>query len=264
MDPSAEEGDQESLTPYQYGLNNPVRYDDPDGRCPTCIVGGIIGGVLGAAIEGGSQLYHSGKITSWSAVGGSALQGGITGAVAGATGGASLLVSVGANAGANVIGGVVNRAVQGKATTLTNVAVDGTIGGLAGAAGKLGGDLVKKGLDKLSNQTKGAIGEAVTKIKYGAKGYVSTGVAEVETGGVTATGRVQVAKYDHSMVNKFTGKELTVESKFNTAGLTPNQAAARANVTTPGGLIINRTTSQQLGNATQSVITGTGGQIKRN
>jgi RHS repeat-associated protein len=36
VDPSSEKGGQESLTPYQYGMNNPVRYNDPDGRCPTC------------------------------------------------------------------------------------------------------------------------------------------------------------------------------------------------------------------------------------
>lgn len=36
VDPASEEGGQESLTQYQYGMNNPVRYDDPDGRCPTC------------------------------------------------------------------------------------------------------------------------------------------------------------------------------------------------------------------------------------
>ncbi len=36
MDPSSEKGGQESLTQYQYGMNNPVRYTDPDGRCPTC------------------------------------------------------------------------------------------------------------------------------------------------------------------------------------------------------------------------------------
>jgi hypothetical protein len=46
VDPSAEEGDQESLTPYKNGLNNPVRYDDPNGRCPSCIIGGIVGGLV--------------------------------------------------------------------------------------------------------------------------------------------------------------------------------------------------------------------------
>ena len=37
---------------------------------------------------------------------------------------------------------------------------------------KIGGNLVKKGLDKLSNQAKGKLGETITKIKYGAQGYV--------------------------------------------------------------------------------------------
>ena len=36
MDPFTEEGGQESLTPYQFGFNNPVRYNDPDGKCPIC------------------------------------------------------------------------------------------------------------------------------------------------------------------------------------------------------------------------------------
>lgn len=36
VDPSSEQGGQERLTQYQYGMNNPIRYTDPDGRCPTC------------------------------------------------------------------------------------------------------------------------------------------------------------------------------------------------------------------------------------
>ncbi|WP_316812880.1 DUF6443 domain-containing protein [Pedobacter heparinus] len=267
VDPSSEEGDQESLTQYQYGMNNPVRYDDPDGRCPTCItgaIGAVAGGLIGGLIEGGSQLYNSGRITSWKAVGGSALQGAITGGVAGLTGGTSLLASVGANAGANIVGGAVNRAVQGQGTTLKDVAIDGAIGGGFAAAGKAAGALVENGLNKLSNQAKGALGEAVTKAKYGASGYVSNGEAVVATGRKTATGLEQVAKYDHNMKNIFTGKQLTVESKFNTSGLTSNQRAALKNVTTPGGAIVNRTTSQQLGKTAQRVVTGTGGQVKRN
>jgi RHS repeat-associated protein len=38
IDPDSEEGNQETLTPYQFGLNNPIRYDDPDGKCPPCLV----------------------------------------------------------------------------------------------------------------------------------------------------------------------------------------------------------------------------------
>ncbi len=258
VDKLADHPDQIDLSPYAYVGNNPISKTDPDGNCPHCLIGAAIGAIFGGGVEAISQIAHSGHITSWKAVAGSAVQGAITGAVAGATGGASLLVSVGANAGANVVGGVVNRAIQGKGTTVKDVLIDGAIGGGGAAIGKLGGNLAKKGLDKLSNQAKGRLGETITKIKYGAKGYVSEGEATVRTGGRTATGRVQVAKYDHAMKNFFTGNELTVESKFNTSGLTSNQAAAQSNVATSGGLIVEQTTSQQLGNATQRVVTGGG------
>lgn len=36
VDPLANEGGQESLTPFQFGLNDPIRYNDPDGKCPIC------------------------------------------------------------------------------------------------------------------------------------------------------------------------------------------------------------------------------------
>jgi RHS repeat-associated protein len=52
IDPLGEEGDQEGLTTYQFGLDNPVRYDDPDGKCPSCLIGGIIA----AAVDYGTQV----------------------------------------------------------------------------------------------------------------------------------------------------------------------------------------------------------------
>jgi hypothetical protein len=118
--------------------------------------------------------------------------------------------------------------------------------------------LVKGATDDLSNAAKGKIGEALTEVKYAAQGYKSQGKAVVPTGGKTPTGRVQVAKYDHSMKNVITGKQLTVESKFNGGRLTGNQKAAAGNVTTPGGLIIHRTTSQQVGNGVRAATIGTG------
>ncbi len=63
------------------------------------------------------------------------------------------------------------------------------------------------------------------------------------------------------MKNVFTGKKLTVESKFNTAGLTKNQIKAKPNVTTPGGLIVDRTTGSQLGTTAKKVIVGSSGQV---
>jgi RHS repeat-associated protein len=38
IDPLIEFGNQEMLTPYQFSYNNPVRYTDPDGKCPLCVV----------------------------------------------------------------------------------------------------------------------------------------------------------------------------------------------------------------------------------
>lgn len=40
-----------NLNPYGYGYNNPVSYDDPDGRCPWCL-----GAIVGAATDYGLQV----------------------------------------------------------------------------------------------------------------------------------------------------------------------------------------------------------------
>ena len=51
IDPLSEEGDQESLTPYQFSGNNPSTFNDPDGKCPWCW-----GAIIGAAVEYGTQV----------------------------------------------------------------------------------------------------------------------------------------------------------------------------------------------------------------
>jgi uncharacterized protein RhaS with RHS repeats len=37
VDPKPDVEGQESLTTYQYGYNNPIRYSDPNGDCPKCL-----------------------------------------------------------------------------------------------------------------------------------------------------------------------------------------------------------------------------------
>lgn len=261
VDPLADHPNQVDKSPYAYAWNNPVYYTDPDGRCPNCITGAIgagIGALFGGGIEIASQLYNNGSVSDWGAVGGSALQGGITGGAAGFTGGASLLTTAAVAGGANVVGGTANRAIQGQETTIGDVALDATIGGALGAGGKVVGNAVSGAVDDLSNAAKGKLGETLTTIKYGAQGYKDGGKAVVKTGGKTPTGRDARAVYDHSMKNVITGKQLTVESKFNTSGLTGNQRAAAGNVTTPGGLIISNPTSQHVGQAAGAAASGTG------
>jgi hypothetical protein len=50
VDPKTD--DANSLTPYSYMDDNPIEYNDPNGDCPTCFIGAI----LGAAVEYGSQV----------------------------------------------------------------------------------------------------------------------------------------------------------------------------------------------------------------
>src|SRR5690606_26541964 len=52
IDPLADEGDLVSLTPYNYSYNNPILYNDPEGDCPSCIWGAVIG----AAVDYGTQV----------------------------------------------------------------------------------------------------------------------------------------------------------------------------------------------------------------
>jgi len=52
VDPLADEPEQVDKSPYAYGWNNPIKYNDPDGKFPSCLFGALVG----AAVEYGSQV----------------------------------------------------------------------------------------------------------------------------------------------------------------------------------------------------------------
>jgi len=52
VDPACEDGGQESVTPYGYVLNDPIKHKDPDGRFP-------VWAVVGAALDYGLQVYDN-------------------------------------------------------------------------------------------------------------------------------------------------------------------------------------------------------------
>lgn len=258
VDPMVEEF--AGLSPYNFNLGNPVKMMDPDGRfanCLTAAIGAGIGASIGGVVEMTSQLYNNRSITDWSAIGGSALQGGITGSAAGFTGGATLLTTLSVAGGANVVGGVANRATQGQETTLPDIFADATTGAILGAGGHLVGNFVSSGTNNLSNSAKGKLGEAITELKFGIQGYKSAGNDVVKTGGRTASGRPAEARFDFKMTNIITGRHIAVESKFNKSGYTSNQKAVIKN---GYPVILDRTTSQGLGNGAKiTVISGGAG-----
>jgi len=157
VDPSAEEGDQESLTPYQYGLNNPVRYDDPDGRCPTCLTA-LGGALLKGGIELGGQLLSGKSLreVDWADVGVEALKGGLIGSGVGAGYVAAAEVGgVAVKASFDVTASDGNKNVFNGKKSIGSAAFDA---GTDVVAGKIAGSVSKKiagGLEKgLENNIK--------------------------------------------------------------------------------------------------------------
>jgi RHS repeat-associated protein len=193
VDPLADQDDQIDKSVFAYAWNDPINLVDPDGQNPIAgLLGAGLGAVIGAAVEAGTQIVKEGKVSDWKAVGGAALQGGITGGIAGLTSGASLLTSVAVSGVANAAGGAANRALQGKGSTAGDVIADATIGVGLGVVGAGVGKVVEKVTNNLSNSAKGKLGEAVTEIKYGAGGYRSSGKANVPTGKTTSSGQGSV------------------------------------------------------------------------
>ena len=158
-------GNPQTLNRYAYVLNNPINHNDPTGHCvdglTTLLCAAIAGALIGAAIAYGSQVIEnvSAKGLSVDAftkvdvgkIGVAAAAGAVAGTVGVAVGLAAAAVA-GTGLAATVVGGVVAGVTSGQASrAITNVAegeewnqgllnptdmaIDGTIGGLTAGAG---------------------------------------------------------------------------------------------------------------------------------
>nr|WP_246473305.1 hypothetical protein [Treponema parvum] len=171
---------------YNYANNNPVKYEDPDGRMPQAVVGAIVGGITGTAtnfvvqtasnMTSGQNFTDAVKNVDVKSVGAAFLGGAVTGAI---TGGVSSIKAIGdavkvykaanmiLNASANMagaaVGTVADNAIHGNELT-ENVGVNTAIAGVAGIITGATANTGAKGTYKNS-----LTGESVSKIMYMSK-----------------------------------------------------------------------------------------------
>jgi RHS repeat-associated protein len=126
VDPLSDEGGQENLSPYQFGGNNPILNNDPDGKCPWCIVYAAKF-IIGAAVEYGSQVYdnyQSGKTgaEAWKpqSIGKILLNGGTS--VVDPSGGVTKKIVIGT--ATNVVESVGGQILDGEGVSLQKTVTD--------------------------------------------------------------------------------------------------------------------------------------------
>jgi RHS repeat-associated protein len=140
---------------YAYSLNNPLKYKDSDGHLPHAVVGALVGGGVGGALELYSQI-RSGQDMNWAKVATKTGVGAAVGATAAATFGASLLVQGTALGVVNTAAGIADRALDNDAATQaldpTALRTDAAVGVVAGVVGGAVGKQVQNAVQGSASQ----------------------------------------------------------------------------------------------------------------
>ena len=125
----------DNLNPYGYGYNNPVSFDDPDGRCPACW-GALIGAGVDIALQMTSNAVQGKDLTdiNWKQVGVSAVAGAISGGISSISQikNASTVVKIGVEVATDTGISVGSQAIKDGKVSLKKTAIDVGAGQLIG------------------------------------------------------------------------------------------------------------------------------------
>lgn len=216
VDPLADEGDLVSLTPYNYSYNNPILYNDPEGDCPQCIWGAIIG----AAVDYGTQVAVN------------LVQGKDLGDALTDVDGGSILLSAGVGA---LTGGL--SALKGASGA---VKVADAVADVAKAGDKVAD--VAKTVDKVADVA------SVTKNAQTGAQFEKTVVTNLEKSGHKNISQQVTVKAENGVktrvdvVSKDAGGKvkLTEAKSSQSAPLTKNQKSAFPSIEQKGGTVVGK------------------------
>jgi RHS repeat-associated protein len=219
VDRLPEEEDQEQLTPYQFAYDSPIRYNDPDGQCPTCVIGAFVG----AGVEVASQLA-SGKSLGDIDLVDVAVEG-AKGFIKGS--GVGLAASPLIELGGEVIKAAFDYSSNKGNENVLNGKKTPAQAGIDLATNVIGGKIADKvGIDKLAKTAEKAAGTAVAKQKVAqqaeriSKSYAKELKATV--GGARAQGAANGAKAATSQTRKATAEKVATKVAKHVPTVTKN------------------------------------------